>query len=321
MMITVYFLDQDTIQYAQLTLDDRALLNKAIWIDMYAPTKDEEKFIEAYTEIDIPTKKEMAEIELSNRLYIEDESLFMTTTMVAYSDFPLPKSESVTFILFNDKLITVRYSELHAFSIFSQKLIKYKLKKYNSLGLLLGLLDSVIERLADVLENINHAFDDVSQTIFHESNEQKQSYEKILQTIGANGELNTKARDSMMSFNRMITFLEQVMKKEKQTESHLKIIKNDMQALSDYAGFISTKVNFLLDATLGLVNIAQNNIIKIFSIAAVIFLPPTLIASLYGMNFKFMPELTWKFGYPLAIFLMVLSALIPLTYFKIKKWI
>lgn len=322
-MITIYFQEETVIQSLVITPANPEMLEKAIWIDVASPTKKEEALLENILEIDVPTKKEMEEIEPSSRLYVEDEALFMTTTMVAYSDLPIPRTDVVTFILLKKQLITIRYSELYSFKVFTTRLLNSKKKKFIASSVLLGLLDSVTERLADILEKISHAFDEISQNIFHPDTSNGLDYKTILQRIGANGDLGAKARESVVSLIRLISFLEQTEEASlsASTYSHLKILKNDIQALSDFAGFISTKVNFLLDATLGMINIDQNNIIKIFSIAAVIFLPPTLIASLYGMNFKYMPELDWHWGYPLAILLMFLSAWAPYQFFKKKKWI
>ncbi len=173
---------------------------------------------------------------------------------------------------------------------------------------------------------MSHEFDKISFTIFRideqdESN--KIDYKTLLKRIGANGDLTTRVRESLVSFIRLISFFAQslVGQLDHDINSRLKILDKDINALSDYAGFITTKINFLVDATLGMVNIEQNNIIKIFSVAAVIFLPPTLIASIYGMNFDVMPELHSHFGYPISIGLMIVSAILPYLYFKKRKWL
>ena len=144
-----------------------------------------------------------------------------------------------------------------------------------------------------------------------------------MQTMGANGDLHTKARESLITINRLIIFFGQTIGAKIDNEGQLRLdtLNKDIASISDYANFLSTKVNFLLEATLGMVNIEQNNIIKLFSVAAVIFLPPTLIASIYGMNFHIMPELSWKYGYLFSIGMILLAAWLPYKYFKYRKWL
>lgn len=326
-MIVIYVQDQLTIQPIAITKENENLIAGALWIDLLNPTRKEEKLIETLLNLNVPTKKEMKGIEPSSRLYIEDNILYMTATMVAKSKSPEPKADAVTFILTEKQLVTVRYIEPHSFKLFISRLSRSKQKEHNAEKLLIGLLESTTDRLADILENVSHAFDKISQLIFrpNETNESanKINYKQVLQTIGANGDLGTKVRESLVSFIRLVSFLEQTcgLNLDPDIRSRLTTVNKDFTALSDYAGFISTKVNFLVDATLGMVNIEQNNIIKIFSVAAVIFLPPTLIASIYGMNFRFMPELHWYVGYPISLGLMVLSAWLPYRYFKQRKWL
>lgn len=323
-MLAIYYQTDSGILWEYFNEENKELVQKALWIDLLSPTIEEERIIEEQLKIEIPTKKEIEEIEPSSRLYIEKNVLYMGATMVALSDSPEAKTDVVTFILTNNNLITLRYSEFRAFKLFIAKLLRSKIKKYSAVSTLIGLLDTAIERLADILEKISHKHDEISQHIFHQkSNEIRTDYKEILQNIGANGDLGTKASESLMTFVRLISYLEQTLDANvsKEMLMSLTIIDKDVHALREHASFLSIKFNFLLDATLGMINIEQNNIIKIFSVAAVIFLPPTLIASIYGMNFNYMPELKWYVGYPLAIFLMFISAWLPFKFFKKKKWL
>lgn len=325
-MITAYVKNGSALQAIEIKKANQDIVHQALWIDLLTPTRKEEKIIENLLDIEVPTKKEMVEIEPSSRLYIEDDALFMTATMVAKSDSSEPKTDAVTFILSNEKLITVRYIEPQSFSLFISRLSRSTKKEYDAIKLFITLLEVTTDRLADILENVSHEFDKISHTIFHdETNDSadKVNYQNVLRNIGANGDLGTKVRESLVSFIRLVSFFQQTLEESLNADIKLRltIINKDINSLSDYAGFISTKVNFLLDATLGMVNIEQNNIIKIFSVAAVIFLPPTLIASIYGMNFKFIPELDWHIGYPVSIGLMLISAWLPFRYFKKKKWL
>ncbi|QMT60855.1 magnesium transporter CorA family protein [Legionella sp. PC997] len=322
-MVVIYYQTESRIQSKILNEENENLLQEALWIDLICPTKEEEHIVEAHLKIEIPTKEEVEEIEPSSRLYTENNVIYMTATMVALSDLPEVKTDVVTFILAEKCLITLRYVELHPFKLFIKKLIRSKTKEYDTHALLVGLLDAAVDRLADILEKISDKFDEISKIIFHPKPNNhtapETNYKHILQYIGANGDLGTKASESLISFTRLISYLEQVSDSDISKEMH--IIQKDINALREHASFLSTKFSFLLDATLGMINIEQNSIIKIFSVAAVIFLPPTLIASIYGMNFNAMPELRWHIGYPLAILMMVISAWLPFRYFKKKKWL
>ncbi|OGT38157.1 MAG: magnesium and cobalt transport protein CorA [Gammaproteobacteria bacterium RIFCSPHIGHO2_12_FULL_37_14] len=325
MIIT--YLSEKKLKPETITMDNQAALNSALWVDLLNPTKEEEVWVESTLCLDIPTREEMQEIELSSRLYEENGALFMTVTMVAKSTSPEPTSDAVTLILTKTKLITVRYIEPHSFSLFTSYMAKLPLQSHNANALLVELLDASIDRLADILENVSSQLDNYSNVIFHsELNEKyskKTDYKTLLQRIGASGDLNTKVQESLISFNRLMIFFGKKYSSEfdSSIQSKLTMIADDTKSLKDHVTFLSNKVNFLLDATLGMVNIEQNNIIKIFSIAAVILLPPTLVASVYGMNFEFMPELKWHWGYPFAIMLMLISAWLPYKYFKLKKWL
>ncbi|MFY7698158.1 MAG: magnesium transporter CorA family protein [Legionella sp.] len=325
-MLTIYTQSQTDIHAVAINADNKEQLKHALWIDLLSPTELEENIIEQYLKLEIPTKNEMDEIEPSSRLYAEDDVLFMTTNMVAQSDDPEPKSDAVTFILTKNMLITVRYIEPLSFNLFINQLKRAKIKNTNALHLLVGILETTTDRLADILEKVSLKFDQISHTVFR-SNEHNTgnevNYKNLLQAIGSNGILGTKIRDSLVSFIRLISFLEQkhAATFDHEIKSRIAVMNKDIHALSDYAIFISSEVNFLLDATLGMINIEQNNIIKIFSVAAVIFLPPTLIASIYGMNFKHIPELSWLAGYPFSLSMMVISAWLPYQYFRKKKWL
>ena len=191
----------------------------------------------------------------------------------------------------------------------------------------MDLLDAVIDRAADILERIGAEVDQVSHDIF-EPEERRPSARTatsdILKTIGRKGDLTSKVRESLVSIGRLLLYLANEadgMRWAKETRAQLRGMQRDVQSLSDHATYLTNKITFLLDAMLGVVSIEQNNIIKIFSVAAVVLMPPTLVASIYGMNFKHMPELDWTFGYPLALVLMLLAAVLPYYFFKWKKWL
>jgi magnesium transporter len=318
-------LDRKTLETHEITTENRNLLLEAAWIDLLSPTKDEEFLIELFLSLNVPTREEMIEIELSSRLYKDNGTLYMTAAMIAQSDSPEPELDPVTFVLTQKHLITIRYVQPQAFNLMYSHLKKLDTTHHDAVSLFIELLDVTVDRLADIIELVGRRLDEYSKTIFRAQRdaETKLDYLQLLQTIGANGDLNSKARESLITFNRLIAFFGDGVGTRLDSEGRLRIttLSKDITSLSDHVNFLSSKVNFLLDATLGMVSTEQNNIIKIFSVAAVIFLPPTLVASIYGMNFHMMPELSWKYGYLFAIGFMLLAAWLPYKYFKHRKWL
>lgn len=186
---------------------------------------------------------------------------------------------------------------------------------------LVELLDSIVDRIADTLEGIDAHVSALSKSIF--ALEQRRDYTEELKTIGLNAVRCSKVDESLVGLSRLLTFFDANMRQigQKQVRPRVKDLQRDIVSLMGYVERMSEKLQLLLDATLGLVNIQQNNIIKIFSVIAVVFLPPTLVASIYGMNFHLMPELDWDLGYPLALLLMFLSAIGPYLYFRHRGWL
>jgi len=301
-----------------------------IWCDLNAPTKDEEHWVESLLGIEIPTREEMHEIEPSSRLYVENGVIYCTANLVTKTDTPEPENHAVSFILSHNTLVTLRYSEPYSFANFSKRLLAYYPAESRGIGVLMGLIEAIINRLADVIEGSGHTLDDLIRVSFRPSLTDKQKsqhslpdFEGLLREIGVQGDLLSKVRESLLSLSRMLAFLNTTaaFRADSGSMDQSASIQKDISALLDQSDSLSGKVAFLLDAALGMVSIQQTAIIKIFSVAAVIFLPPTLVASIYGMNFDVMPELGWKLGYPLAIVLMGISAWLPFRLFKKKKWL
>ncbi len=298
----------------------------AVWVDLVSPTVQEDKLVEALLGIAVPTREEMQEIEVSSRLYVENGGRYMTATLMCQSDTATPKTTPVTFILSSHRLLTVRYDEPRPFAIVEHKLARTCPPKVSGEMVLMDLLDAVIDRSADIQERISAEVDQVSHSIFEPDDEAtRPSYREVLKALGRKGDLTSKVRESQVSVGRLLSFLAneaEGMKWAKDARLQLQSMQRDVTSLSDHATYLANKITFLLDALLGIVSIQQNDIIKIFSIAAVVFMPPTLVASIYGMNFHSgMIELDWTFGYPFALALMVLAAVVPLLFFKWKKWL
>lgn len=325
-MFSVFVPAESSLKRAVIT-DLAALPEQAVWIDLVNPTAPEDKAVERLAGIAVPTREDMQEIEISSRLYIENGGRYMTATLMCQSESEMPRTTAVTFILAGHRLVTVRYDTPKSFALVEHKLARACSPAITGEQVLMELLDAVIDRCADILERIGADVDQVSHDIFEPESERHghaKRYSQILIAIGRKGDLTSKVRESLVSIGRLVTFLSAVVegvKWSKDMREQLKTMQRDVASLTDHASYLSNKITFVLDAMLGVVNLEQNNIIKLFSVMAVVLMPPTLIASIYGMNFKDMPELQLAHGYPLALIAMIAAAVVPYYIFKWKKWL
>ncbi len=301
---------------------------EAVWIDLLDPTKEEESAIETATGVDVPSREEMAEIEVSSRLYQEEGHTFMTATVIHRADTEAPEAAAITFVLAKNKLITVRHADPQPFRMFATVAERRPSACMTGEQAFLGLLEAVIDRLADILERANAGVDNISREVFihRPVRSRSRDFQRMLAIVGRMGDLTSKGRESLVSIGRLLTFWSSVKQQQPQKEANghgptLKTMNADIASLSDHATFLSNKVTFLLEAILGMISIDQNEVMKIFSVVAVVFMPPTLVASVWGMNFQFMPELSWPLGYPLALVTIALAAVGPLWYFRKRKWL
>jgi magnesium transporter len=325
-MFSVFVPSESALKKA--SIDDLAALpENAVWVDLVNPTGVEDKAVEKLCGIAVPTREDMQEIEISSRLYIENGARYMTATLMCHSDTDMPRTTAVTFILVGHRLVTVRYDQPKPFAAVEAKLARGCSPGITGEMVLMELLDAVIDRCADILERVGADIDQVSHEIFEPHSERHghaKQYSQILIAIGRKGDLTSKVRESLVSIGRLVTFLSAVVegvKWSKDMREQLKTMQRDVASLSDHASYLAGKITFVLDAMLGVVNLEQNNIIKLFSVMAVVLMPPTLIASIYGMNFKVMPELEWVHGYPMALVMMLCAAIVPYYLFKLKKWL
>lgn len=298
------------------------------WIDLFMPTREEDKEVEDFLKISIPTKEDMKEIELSARLYEDKGAEYMTMLAVTQMNLDEPVKTPVTFILHQNMVVTVRYSELASFTHYTTKALKKNgVVNCGAGGIMLDIIEALISRIADSLEEVGVNIDTISANIFRSQrtkiNRKTDELQVLIRKVGAKGDLISMLRESLATISRLLSHYQAITIESPQKILKVKMgtLNRDVQSLNDHAGFMSGKMNFLLEATLGMINLDQNQIIKIFSIAAVVFLPPTLIASIYGMNFTHMPELALRFGYPVAVVAMVISAILPLVYFRKKGWL
>ena len=322
-MINVYHLTNGTLHRHV----DSADIDGAVWIDLLNPNPADEATIEAALHLDIPTREEVRTIEESSQIYRDGEALVMTARIISKSETPSLRLVHVTFILLRKKLITLRYGDPSPFRNFLGRAEKEALDTTSGVAVMVGLLEAIVDRAAEILQSVGDELETLSTDIFtHDgpsSGARRQAdLQPVLQQIGRNGDLATRVRESLHSVARIVPTLqaEGGQPGDGQT-ARLRIVGRDIASLLSHGSYLMSNVTFLLDATLGLINIQQNAIIKIFSVAAVIFLPPTLIASIFGMNFTHMPELGWRLGYPYALGLMVISAILPYAYFKRRSWL
>jgi len=298
----------------------QALPSDAVWIELVEPTRQEEHAVEAMLGLALPTREEMAEIEVSSRLYIEDGALFLTASLVVDADSDVPRLEPVTFVLAGERLVTIRYVEPKAFTAFCAQLERQAAVPTGGAEVLTGLLEAIGDRAADLLERASAEVEAQSRIAF--SRPKGGGFSMILAQLGRLQGLTAKVRGSLSSVGRLVGFatLNDPFAKNPVLTEHLATLQRDINSLGDHAGYVSAEITFLLDASLGLINIEQNQIFKVLAVFSVVLMPPTLIAGIYGMNFQHMPELSWQIGYPMALLLMALAAAAPLVWFKRKGW-
>jgi magnesium transporter len=300
------------------------LPKEAMWFDLLEPSAEEERAVEEVLGIDVPTREEMREIEASNRLYEENGGLYMTATIVTKLDTDLPQSTQVTFILNGSRLVTNRYTDPLPFRRFIAYAETHPATCTAPVMLLAGLLESIINRIADVIERVAADLDQISAEVFATTRRaSSRDFRQVLGRVGQSGELVSKARESLVSIGRLLAFVQQsgVVQLTQDARTRFRTLSRDVIAMSDHASFLGDKVSFALDATLGMVSIDQNNILKIFSVVTVFLLPPSVIAGVFGMNFEHTPWLHNTWGFAAALGAMVASAFLPWLFFKRKRWL
>lgn len=271
-MLTVYDLRSGALEPHK---SPRRIAEQTIWIDLFNPTREEETKVESALKIDVPTREEQQEIEASSRLYQENGAHFMTATVMYQGDMAEPVTTPITFILAGQRLITVRYAEPRAFALFAARCRRPESNLTNGAAVLIGLIEAIIDRMADFIERIQAEVDSLSHSIFEMKGgtaTRQRRFDVLLKSIGRQGEITSRARESTHSLGRLLTFLTHAVierKDDKLLKTRIRTAARDVASLSDHVSFLSNKIVFLLDATLGMINIEQNNIIKIVSVAAV----------------------------------------------------
>jgi len=300
----------------------------AAWVDVFQPTQEEDRATEAFLGASLPTREETQEIEFSSRFYTEDGGVYMTAPLLTGIDIGKPVLTPFTIVVSRDRIATLRYEDLRAFRQFLARAMKPGSGCISAPGVFVGLIEAIVDRSADVLERVSADIDRINQEIFidrrTDTRQRGRRLEVLVGDIGVQGDLAAKVRESLASLERLIQFAGLALPSsfaKGSSKARLKLAGRDIRSLEDQVNFLSNKINFLLDATLGLISVQQNEVIRILTVATGIFFPPTLIATIYGMNFHNMPELSWSWGYPASILLMVASAVLPFVYFKRRGWL
>ncbi len=293
-----------------------------VWIDLIEPTPEEEAFVERTLGIGVPTRDEMVEIEPSSRQYREGDAIVVIASLVSGVD-DTPITTPVSFVLVPTCLVTIRYARPKVFDVFGAHIERDAKLCTDAKITLIHLLDAIVDRMADVLEQVGTEVDNISAHTFRRGVSRKQrmttaALSVLMVRIGHAHDLVAKTRISGVSLARLLSFLGAEFGPG--SREHLDSLAKDVSSLTDHASYLSGNITFLLDAALGLINIEQNGVLKIFTVAATVLMPPTLIAGIYGMNFKILPELQWEYGYIYALVLMLLSAVVPYVWFRAKGW-
>lgn len=306
-----------------------AIPEATVWVDLLDPTREEEALAERLLGQNIPTREELAEIEPSSRLYERKGAIFMTASVVHGITTGQPDNDPVGFILTNKLLITLRYVDPKPFIVFSEHLYAEPELGQNALAVLGRLLDTIVDRLADELEETARQIETVSSQVFEKQGRSGRAKRKaatrleaLLLRLGAVQRLLSELRESAVSTGRLLSFLgASDLASSSEAIRHVDSLQGDVKGLLAHADFLADNLAFLLNASLGLINLEQNFVMKIFSVFAVVLMPPTLIAGIYGMNFEHMPELRWLLGYPLAMGLILISAVVPYWLARRSGWL
>lgn len=292
-----------------------------LWIDLIDPSQSEDKAVEKALGISIPTRAEMNELEASSRLYRENGATYVTADILHRGDDDLPAIDPVTFVLTKGPMVTIRYFDPRPFTLFMDKLEREPSLCRTGADMFLNLMEAIIDRTSDVLSSLAGKVEGVAVHVFSER--KAVGFEHLVSKLGRAHIANARIEQSLAGLARVFAFVgvDDWFEHADEPREHLRSLARDASSLIAHNQAVASGINFQLSAALGLINIQQSSIFKIFSIFTAVLMPPTLIGAIYGMNFEHMPELRWIEGYPMALGLMVISAVAPLIYFKRRGWI
>ena len=305
---------------------------RVVWFDLCDATAEEIAEVAHATGLHIPAREELSEIETSSRLRVVGDALYLSTPLVCrMAPTRAAASTPVGFVLTRAFMVTVRYAPLTAFTMFAERMAGEPAP--DGPAAFVGLTDAIVDRMADVLETVGAELDKISRHIFNDQTREVSRLRRpvnedanlrvILRRIGHAGEWTSKIRDGLLGMGRIVPYVATMRPAwfAGDLSRRLETQRQDMVSITDYEGHLINKVQFLLDATMGLIGIAQNNVFKVLTVVSIIGIPPTLIAGIYGMNFKNIPEYDWAFGYQYGIAMLILSAVVPWVWIKWRGWL
>jgi len=298
------------------------------WIDLLHPTNEERASVEGGYGLKLPSREELSQVELSSRLAERNGVLFLSMPTVSHMGGLDQAQSPLGFVMSKKLLVTIRYAQLHAFETVAAKRSADG-GSFSSVETFAALVDGMLELSADVIEQIAAELDGVSRAVFSRLGKQKHvtqsndELRRVLIGVGTAGERLSRIRDSVLGLQRIVPFVAGTEQDwiPANIRARLKTTQNDLSSLTEYETHLSNKVQFLLDAVLGFINTKQNDIFQVLTVISIVGIPPTLVASIYGMNFKNMPELSWAWGYPYGLVLILLSAILPIVWFKWRRWV
>jgi magnesium transporter len=303
---------------AQAEENKKAVMSNAVWIDAHEPSDEEREELNTFLRAELPESDDVEEIEFSARYFQDGAGIHVHSLFLSPGENGRHNTVTVAFILQETRLLTVRDGDLADFRLLRMRARRGQVHVSSPQDLLITMFEQKVENLADALEDIHRKLEDVSHMVLEDpDSELEDAIDRLAKLEDSNG----KIRLCLMDTQRSISFMQRHLREHFELQETAREIKRDVDTLMSHTAFLFDKINFLMDSTQGFISIEQSQIIKTFSIAAVVFLPPTVIASMYGMNFEFMPELEWKYGYVWALGVMVLSGIAPYWYFKSKDWL
>lgn len=319
-MLSAFKLEKSRL--TRLELDDadaRDDLSDSVWVDLIEPEEAERARVQDELGQVLATSPELEDIEASARFFEDEDGLHIHSFFFYQDAEDHAGNSTVAFTIREGRLYTLRERELPAFRLYRMRARSQTLIDGNAYELLLDLFETKIEQLADEIETVYSDLEKLSRVIME--GKQGDEFDDALSTLAGQEDVGWKVRLCLMDTQRALNFLVRKARLPGNQLEQAREVLRDIESLLPHNESLFQKVNFLMQAAMGFINIEQSRIIKIFSVVSVVFLPPTLVASSYGMNFEFMPELKWNLGYPAAIVLMILAGLAPYAYFKRKNWL
>ena len=320
-MLSAFVLTDGKLMQVQVGAGEDLSRKETIWIDLAYPTEEERELVQSVFRLELPEDEELQDLQASARYYQDEQGVHIRSTFIQTSD-ESPSNVTMSFTLHEGRLLTVHDEDLAILRLFRMRARAGPGMVSDAVDILLGCYELAVEQDADVLEEMYITLDQVAALTLKRGKEiAGHVMRDNIERIAAQEDLNGKVRLDLMDNRRALSFLLRNRVLSREHTQEVKGILRDIESLNGHTGFIADKINFLMDALLGMISLEQNKVIKIFSIAAVVFLPPTLVASIYGMNFDIMPELRWPWGYPLALLLMIVAGAAPYLYFRRKGWL